>query len=152
MKYFLPIPTLALFLFSGCLTTEDETPIFDEPGNFIKTWKIEKVIFEDSEDMSMEWDSFSITFKGDKTFNGPKSYSTTNAIPNGPWPSQGWVEFVKNGDIVDVHKLVRDDGLVMNLTISGSVMNISFEFDNTLHNAGKFETDNGNYSFIMKSQ
>jgi len=133
---------------TGCYEKENEPYIIE---NFSKCWVAESVLYNGYEDHTAQWSGFTITFEGSKTFTDSKTYITTNAQKEGPWPTSGWVDIVLNDEKANTHKLIRNDGLQIDFSVNGVTLTMNFTIDKTIYTVGDSNTGNGSYTFIMKA-
>jgi len=130
----------------GCKGSNPEGPTVEEEQirKLTRTWTTESVTFGGNEDRTADWSAFTLTVSGSKT------YTTTGTYSPGPWPASGTWDFFKNGDAVNINKVVRDDGLEVSITVTETALTMTFTFNDADHKGGRTEAVNGEYVFKMK--
>ncbi|MDH5397929.1 MAG: hypothetical protein OEX02_07275 [Cyclobacteriaceae bacterium] len=137
----------SLFLTKGCKKPVEEgpSPAEQQITNISKSWTVESVTFQGSEDRTADWAGFTITITSGKT------YSTSGAFSPGPWPASGTWDFVQdNGGTVNINKIVRDDGMEVSISVSAAALTMTFTYNDTVNNGGRSDAINGEYVFKMK--
>ena len=113
-----------------------------------KTWTVESVTFDGSENRTDEWSAFTLTISTNGS--GTNNYATSNAFSPGPWPSSGSWAFGGTTDTPNINLVVRDGNLDVAITVSETSLTLTFTFDNQIHNGGRIDAVNGEYVFKMK--
>lgn len=140
----LPILFLTIIIAAcGPENPADPSPEQQQLEKLTKTWIASSVTFNGSENRTTDWDGFSLTITANK------SYSTSSAFSPGPWPSSGAWTFEMNGDTPNINKIIRSDGLEVAISVSATNLTLTFNYDNSTHNGGRFEAINGEYVFSM---
>ena len=162
MKYSLSLILFAVsvLVLSGCKNGggEDPTPAELQTARLAgeyktannKTWSVSSVLFNGVEDRTSDWTGFTLTIAADP--DGANSYSTTNAFSPGPWPSSGTWVFGGTVDNPNINKIIRDstpNELDIAITVSDSELIMTFTYDDQVHNGGRIEVVNGEYSFTF---
>jgi len=137
---------IAAALLAGCKGGGNGDPSAEEEQlkKLTKTWTTESVTFGGNEDRTTDWSQFTLTV------TGTKGYSTTGAFSPGPWPTSGTWDFAQNGDVVNINKVIRDDGLEVAITVTETSLTMTFTYDEATHQGSRTEAVNGEYVFKMK--
>lgn len=114
------------------------------------TWNPTSVSFE-GEDRTDQYTGFSLTISEGSQNGG--NYSTTEVAVRDPWPNSGSWEF-QNPDNITVNttsfNIVRNDGLVISVTLSNEGNNMSMvlnNYDEDTHEGAKTAAVNGSWTF-----
>lgn len=114
-----------------------------------KTWVVDGSlgVSVDGYSKTTDYPSFQFVITGDK------KYSTSGAQSPGPWPVAGTWSFASRitDSNVSTFQIIRNDGLVMNVTLgSGNKMKLNFIFDTNTNTGGRIERVTGQWEFNLK--
>jgi len=115
-----------------------------------KTWTVQSVTFNSTEDRTAEWAGLGFTLSL-STDGANHSYTTANAFSPGPWPASGTWSFGGTVDNPNVNLLLRDNQLEMasSVNVDATTLTLVFIFDDTVHSGGRTEAVNGEYIFTF---
>lgn len=151
MNKFLSLFTAALFvsltIFVGCGSSSDPAPAADPLADQAALITAGASNFSsvslDGTASQLDWSQFSLTFTGTKdggsyTATGiPAEANPTVWKDSGSWTFQG----------TDANTMVRDDGIVMAVSVSATTMQLTFDITNA---TSRTQGLNGNYVFSMR--
>ncbi|MDX1629874.1 MAG: hypothetical protein R3345_14300 [Fulvivirga sp.] len=125
--------------------------------NFEDTWVVgtSGSVFFESEDRTADYSNFTLTTVY-TAGQGEGTYTTTGG-PTGasPWPSSGVWSFNSNEPDANAFQVTRDDGLVIDVVITGDTMTLNFLFNDASHKTdqeGRIEAVDGNWTFTLSRQ
>lgn len=142
----------------GC--GDDNAPEIDPKQavaeRFANTWIVgtdpaSKVLFG-SETRTDAYTAFSLTITEDN------KYTTVEVDDPDPWPNSGSWSFTNPENITSATQnsfsVTRDDGLVMNATLSNDdqTLQLTFEFDPETHAGERIMAVTGQWTFVLVAQ
>ena len=141
-KYVFSIPILfGLCLIAACKSEDegDTIPKTEEElqlEKLSKTW-IPGFIQRDGVDVTGEFSGFTLTFTQNKTYT---------AVNGGEvFPASGTWEFATG----NLNRMVRDDGVVMEVVVTATTLNLQFQIDSP---GGRFAGTSGDFEFDLITQ
>lgn len=147
--YLLSSAVLIGILFTvGCKGKDDPQPSAEELQQtaMTKTWAISTATLDGTTVTDLSGFELTVTSAFGYTTNAGEMVR----MPN-PWPTSGTFAFGEKSDgTADITKVIREDGLVMSLTIDadGTTMSLSFNFvDGTHSQTGRTEAIAGDWVF-----
>ncbi|MTI40896.1 hypothetical protein [Fulvivirga lutimaris] len=133
--------------FQSCKQNEDPSTQEILTNKISTSWTVGNngSVMLDDNDVTSYFSDFNLTIFSDNTF------TTTGNISPSPWPLNGTWNYVKSSDgVVDLNKLVRDDGLIMTIELQNdSSLIISFMHDEAIHNTSRIQAITGEYVFNL---
>jgi hypothetical protein len=121
-----------------------------------KTWKIDNVSFENSEDRTTSFADGKLVISGSYLPDGIYDFSFTGMRPAlSPWPASGKWKFGSNLQ----HNLIRNptpaspsENLLMNYTVTESQLTLIFTCETCDFAGGRRNSISGEWKFIFKDE
>lgn len=139
---------LAVFNLCGCKSDSSEPTeeqiILDKMS---KTWSITQgsVVTLDDQDVTINFQGFSVTLNSDKTFSSINGNSPI-------WPESGSFEFETVNGVKNLNRIIRGDGVIIDITeLSENTFNIEFFFD-PANAGGRTEAVQGEFEFNLVNE
>lgn len=142
----------ALVFFSNCGGDDPKDPAQKQKLDALsKTWNVTKVTFENLQDRTDDFDSFTLNISGGFNSNnpdGPYNYSVTNNPAFTPWPTpSGTWTFTTLGS-GNSGTLTRNDGVLMTYSInSAGELSLTFKYGDS---GGRSKVIEGDWEFIFE--
>ena len=133
----------------GGITPEDAAG-----ANFAGTWAVGSsgsVTF-DTDDRTSEYTNFTLTVNY-SAGQGSGTYTATGGQSGAsPWPTSGTWSFNSDTPGAQSFAVTRDDGLVVNVGVTATNLDLNFTFDDGANQGSRVENVNGSWTFNLVKQ
>ncbi len=152
---------ILLFAVALCSCKDDDEPTITSldiaGGNFTGTWVVDanlnnSVTYNSTDSRTEYFQDFAITIDYASDQKGGTFSTTGGHQDNSPWPSSGLWSFMSDDPNGTTFQVERDDLLMVNVTVDGNSLILSFNFEEGKNMGGRKEAVSGNWTFSLVKQ